>query len=826
MVEEIANQFEQKYNNSAKSKNEISTLFDEYIRKLKLPNLSEEERRECDSKITEDTAFAALKSMNKDSAPGTDGLPVEFYLIFWKQLKALLLNNYHYSFLKGHLTHSERVGIISLFHKGKDLPTYILSNWRPISLTNVDYKIAAKMFSMKLDVVIHKLIGGQQTGFMKGRQVSKMHRQIDDLLQLNRNKKKMGILLAIDFKAAFDTINIECILKSLKAFGFGPDFIKWITILNTDRLACVKNGGHVSRLFSMQNGVRQGCPISPQLFILAVEILAQKIIQDKNILGLSPNNRGNPIKISQYADDTTLFLRNLEEMRRAIKHLDEFSKFSDLYLNLNKSFALSTNGQPINTEDLNITFKDTIKILGIYFSNKKNACEIEDNWNERINKVIQIFGQWSKRNISIIGKSLIIKTFALSQFVFVMKSIALPTKVLDRINRYCFSFLWMKKFSITSKATEKIKRKVLCGPKSEGGLRLFDMQQYQNSILLEWAEKLLDDENAQWKEWASEFYRSVGGLNVFKSKVTLKEFKGLETVHSPYWREVLKRWIMYNKSTQNPSHPVSIYDPIHNNTNIRYRNNVILSKTAIEKGCITIKDFLAPNGQIKTMQEYREAFGQYNGDFMDHHLIKQGLQALNLRNLLQIDLFTFNGVKIGQLGRRYFLNDIYEAETPTCVETWVKKYNITINSSHWDLLHKLKETKLKALSFKILHNIYPSYELLYKMKLTITPNCPLCGQLDTLDHFFYHCIKVKKLWKEVTTEINSFLGIKIRLDEKVVLLGANLITGIGNRNTIQINMAIAIAKLAISKFRYGTTRPILDIYYTESNIRKLWVNFQ
>ena len=52
------------------------------------------------------------------------------------------------------------------------------------------------MFSMKLDVVIHKLIGGQQTGFMKGRQVSKMHRQIDDLLQLNRNKKKDGYFVS------------------------------------------------------------------------------------------------------------------------------------------------------------------------------------------------------------------------------------------------------------------------------------------------------------------------------------------------------------------------------------------------------------------------------------------------------------------------------------------------------------------------------------------------------------------------------------------------------------------------------------------------------
>ena len=114
------------------------------------------------------------------------------------------------------------MGVISLFHKGKDLSFENLNNWRPISLTNVDYKILAKVLSLRLNIVIEKLIGLQQTGFMKGRHIGSAHRQIDDILLLQRFSNSPGILLALDFKKAFDSVKIPCILKALKVFGFGP----------------------------------------------------------------------------------------------------------------------------------------------------------------------------------------------------------------------------------------------------------------------------------------------------------------------------------------------------------------------------------------------------------------------------------------------------------------------------------------------------------------------------------------------------------------------------------------------------------------------------
>ena len=287
---------------------------------------------------------------------------------------------------------------------------------------------------------------------MKGRDISMVHRRINDIMELQKKLKKKGLIVALDFKQAFDAISINSILKALKIYGFGNNYIKWISTLNTDRLACVKNGGHISKPFLMTNGVRQGCPISPQLFLLVVELLAQKLKQDENIIGLNPHEADTPTKILQYCDDTSLFLHNLEDMKISISHLNGFAKFSDLLLNLNKSYALSVTGDHFNIGELNIQLLDSVKILGITYSHLKPASEIEQNWQSKIDKVINIFSLWSRRNLTVIGKLHVIKTFGLSQFVYVIKSIGLPQEALIKINSL---------FSTFSGRVNPMRRKVL-----------------------------------------------------------------------------------------------------------------------------------------------------------------------------------------------------------------------------------------------------------------------------------------------------------------------------------------------------------------------------
>ena len=440
ILEEIRTKFMQRYNSSIPDYNNISDSMDDYIDSLNIPSLSQAEQTLCDEEITIEELEQAVNCMNSDSAPGADGLPAEFYKVFWSHLKSPLLKYLNYSLETHSLSPSGSLGIITLFHKGKDLRFDDLNNWRPLSLLNCDYKIIAKVLSRRLDNVIDKIIGDQQVGFMKGRDISMVHRRIDDLIELHKKKNLKGLIVALDFKQAFDAININCILKALEIYGFGNYFIRWIYTITSNRLACVKNGGHISEPFPMSNGVRQGCPISPQLFLLVVELLAQKLKQDANFQGLNPHNADTPTKIMQYCDDTSLFIKNLEDMQISINHLNGFSNFSDLFLNLNKSYSLSITGDHFDIGDINIQQRESVKILGITYSSALSACHIESNWRPKIDKVIRIFSLWSRRNLTIIGRLHIIKTFGLSQFVYVMKSIGIPMKALQEINTLFSTF--------------------------------------------------------------------------------------------------------------------------------------------------------------------------------------------------------------------------------------------------------------------------------------------------------------------------------------------------------------------------------------------------
>ena len=168
---------------------------------------------------------------------------------------------------------------------------------------------------------------------------------------------------------------------------------------------------------------------------------------------------------------------------------------------------------------------------------------------------------------------------------------------------------------------------------------------------------------------------------------------------------------------------------------------------------------------------------------------------------------------------------ILEEETPLCRGLWQRKLSVAIDKTHWNQIHQLRETRLKSLAWTIIHNIYPTNTLLFKMKIKPSPNCIYCQEEDTMEHFFFRCKRVKMLWVEVQKEIQIYMGTKIAINEKQVLLGAYS-RDLPRRKLLQINWAINVAKLAISKYKYGPNRPILDIYFTDSYMRQLWTGYK
>ena len=171
------------------------------------------------------------------------------------------------------------------------------------------------------------------TAYIRTKFIGSNMKVICDLIDCEKFQAS-GILLSLDFEKAFDTINWEFMYKCLKQFNFGNNFINRIKILYCDPKIVVKNNGYLSRQIKIEQGLRQGCPVSAILFILCIEIFSLNIDQNKNIKGFVFGN--TELKISQYADNSTLLLKDFLSLEEALKTVSIFSDFAGPELNLQK----------------------------------------------------------------------------------------------------------------------------------------------------------------------------------------------------------------------------------------------------------------------------------------------------------------------------------------------------------------------------------------------------------------------------------------------------------------------------------------------------------
>ena len=170
-----------------------STLFSE----LSSASLTNEEQTLCEGPLTQTECLEALKKMEFDKMPGTDGLPAKFYKVFWKDISSFLISALNYAFDSGCLSVTQRRGVIKLIPK-KDAELYFIKNWRPITLLNTNYKIAAKSIANRIKLVLPNLINHDQTGFLKGRFIGENIRLVDCIIQYAKEKNISGLLLFID----------------------------------------------------------------------------------------------------------------------------------------------------------------------------------------------------------------------------------------------------------------------------------------------------------------------------------------------------------------------------------------------------------------------------------------------------------------------------------------------------------------------------------------------------------------------------------------------------------------------------------------------------
>ena len=397
-----------------------------------------------------------------------------------------------------------------------------------------------------------------------------------------------------------------------------------------------------------------------------------------------------------------------------------------------------------------------------------------------------------------------------------MQSISLKKEILDEINTILYRFIW-KKDSLDKKAWERIKRNVLCNSKEKGGLEMINMHDFQKSFLIDWACRLINEEQEDWTAIPKKFLKTIGGISIFKSKITSDRFKGLETIESSFWRSVLQIWLDNNQTEQH----IRLSDTINNNNQVTLNNQVLFVERAIQGNIIYIKDMMI-EGQLISFDLYENRIGRHPSNLIDYLTLRTALSKIKNEILLDHNKnVLFKNIDIKQIKRKKIYQLIKKEELCYCETMWENKLGNNLHPETWvNLFKNIKETKLIEIQYKILHNIFPTNILLNRIGIKHSEKCDFCNEKDYVEHCFYKCNRLKPFWDKISTIINTKINMKITLSEKNILLGIEQDHHNLNMEEIKfINSIILIGKLAIIKNKFHKIDIDL-IFDREINLRK------
>ena len=217
-------------------------------------------------------------------------------------------------------------------------------------------------------------------------------------------------ILSLDQGKAFGRVVWSFMRKTLQAMGFSDAFVNWVNLFYYNVCSFINVNAYRSQPFSWSCGVRQGCPLSPLLYVLVSEVLAVNI---PRIWGLTLPGIRNPLPpISQYADDTSLIVTSDDAIRATFETYSIYEKGSGSKLNLSKSKCLwlgSWNGRhdfPV----ILVWSSSKIKVLGVFIGVSNLE---EDNWRPRIIAVENVLASWRQHQLSFRDRALIINALAL-----------------------------------------------------------------------------------------------------------------------------------------------------------------------------------------------------------------------------------------------------------------------------------------------------------------------------------------------------------------------------------------------------------------------------
>ena len=703
----------------------------------------------------------------------------------------------NYCFSNNRLTSSQSQGLITCLPKGGKARN-LIKNWRPISLLNTTYKLLSSCLTNRLRPILCRIISKEQKGFLEYRSISDCTRLMHDLIVECQLKEISGLILLIDFEKAFDSLSWAYIKECLTLLNFGANFMKWIDIFQKNSNSRVILNGHLSEPFLLHRGCRQGDPISPYLFIICSEFLTQAIKNNDDIEGITVISREH--KSSQYADDTSLFLKaNEANLKNALQTLQWFYIKSGLKINETKTKVIRLG--PIRETDRrfcrenNLDWVTEFTALGIHY----NVLKMEDITSYNINikkpEMTKLMHSWSCRNITPLGRITVLKSLILSKIIHILQSLPSPTQAtLKELDKANFDFIWRNK-------RHEVNKLVLCQEWNKGGLNMLNVQEFDMSLKITWLRKLMMDA-PEWEEFASlyKIERLIWTGSNYHTYMSTN-------IKNPFWKSVQTAFTKWYKILDQNNYVDVAYQPLWGNSNM----NIPFNNTMLKKNVIFIRDLFDVNGQPLTKEILENRIGS-NIMFTTFHALWRSMPGqwkiemreerlqfnLNLPPVLMWLLKDRKGTRT--------IRSIWALKNNSVKPVGQEKWSLEIgipNNLDWKMIYTLpRKCRLNArityFQYQINHRSLVTNKKLQQFGLRDNNLCDRCDSIETISHLLFECPFAQNIWTGVERWLNQTINSDVYMDKVSVMLG-------NPKNEIVTNCILLIVKHELYKSKWNRT---------------------
>ncbi|KAL5783292.1 hypothetical protein ACOSP7_008321 [Xanthoceras sorbifolium] len=594
-----------------------------------------------------------------------------------------------------------------------------ISDFRPISLCNVTYKLVAKVLANRLKLVLHDIIAPNQSAFVPSRLITdNVVVGFECLHHLNGCRQSPHGLAALklDMSKAYDRVEWIFLQKMIEQLGFDSGWIAKVMSCITSASYSFLINGEPKGFVKPSRGLRQGCPLSPYLFLLCAEgltsLLSRVEVQGK-LHGIKVARYAPAISHLFFADDSLISLRASSSEGRALKEtLCSYEAASGQSINFEKSaLTFSPNtAAGVVLEVRNMFNVDVVashdKYLGLPSSVGRNRKGVFGSILDRVWNKLQ---GWKGKLFSTGGKEVLIKAVAQAVPSYAMSCFKLPVSLGLEIQKLCADFWW---------GSSKEKRKMhwfswkrMCQPKNEGGMGFREFQAFNKAMLAKQGWRILNDPSSLLSRVLKAKYFPKS--NFLSSKLG---WKPLFVWRSILWgREVIRkgvRWKIGNGQS------ISIYDDSWLPRDSSFR---VYSPRLLPDGVSVSALIGAP--------------GRWKADI----ILSIPLCSSPLRDSL-IWHFDKKGCFSVKSACKLALKD-------SCSDS---PFGSRAPSPWWKKLWELQiPSKIKIFCWRACREALPTRGCLFKRGIGDSNLCPFCSRVpESVDHAFWGCKANRSSWKE------------------------------------------------------------------------------